>query len=189
MKKIKLINQAVGPFPAMIIGAMKNEKPTYTTVGAGGCACLEPVLCVSLKDTHYITEGIIKSGYFSVNIPPTGLIKEMDFCGIVSGKQTDKSNLFTPFFDVSGNAPMINECSLNFLCKVCDTKEIRGFTMFFGDIVSVYVNEDCIIDGKPNPIKINPIIMMGMCYCNLDQIIGNPFAEGNKLLPLDSQIN
>ena len=69
MKKIKLENQPVGPFPAMIVGAMVNEKPTYTTVGAGGCACLDPVLCVSLKNTHYITEGIVNTGYFSVNIP------------------------------------------------------------------------------------------------------------------------
>ena len=68
MKKIKIENQAVGPFPAMIVGAMMDEKPTFTTVGAGGCACLEPVLCVSLKNTHYITEGIIQTGYFSVNM-------------------------------------------------------------------------------------------------------------------------
>ena len=54
MKKMRLKNQAVGPFPGMIVGAMLNEKPTYTTVGAGGCASLEPVLCVSLKNTHYI---------------------------------------------------------------------------------------------------------------------------------------
>ena len=180
MGKIKLKNQAVGPFPAMIVGAMKDGKPTYTTVGAGGCACLEPVLCVSLKDTHYITDGIIQSGYFSINIPPTALVKELDYCGIVSGWQTDKSNLFNAFFDDTGNAPMIEECPLSFLCKVCDTKQIQGFTMFFGDIMAVYMNEDCITDGKPDPVKIDPIIMMGMSYCNLKNIIGQPFAEGAK---------
>ncbi|MDR3288547.1 MAG: flavin reductase family protein, partial [Peptococcaceae bacterium] len=86
MKKIRLENRPVGPFPAMIIGAMVKEKPTYTTVGAGGCACLDPVLCVSLKNTHYITEGIVRTGYFSVNIPSTVWVKELDFCGVVSGK-------------------------------------------------------------------------------------------------------
>ena len=181
MSKIKLKNQAVGPFPAMIVGTMKNEKPTYTTVGAGGCACLEPVLCVSLKDTHYITDGIRLSGYFSVNIPSTALVKEMDFCGIFSGKDTDKSSLFNAFFDDAGNAPMINECPLNFLCKVCDTTSIRGFTMFFGEIVAAYMNEDCIFDGKPDAMKIDPIIMMGMSYCSLDNVIGQPFTEGKKL--------
>ena len=182
MKKTKLMNQAVGPFPAMIVGAMKGGNPTYTTVGAGGCACLEPVLCVSLKDTHYITDGITQSGYFSVNIPSTPLVKEMDFCGMVSGKETDKSHLFNAFFDNEGNAPLIDECPLNFLCKVCDTKSIRGFTMFFGEIVAVYINEDCIVDGKPNPAKLDPIIMMGMSYCSLDKIIGQPFTEGKKLI-------
>lgn len=98
MGKTKLENQAVGPFPAMIVGTMINEKPTYTTVGAGGCACLAPVLCVSLKNTHFITEGIAQTGYFSVNIPSTTLINEMNYCGIVSGKNVDKSDLFTPFF-------------------------------------------------------------------------------------------
>ena len=181
MKKIKLENQPVGPFPAMIVGAMVNGKPTYTTVGAGGCACLAPVLCVSLKDTHYITDGIKKSGYFTVSIPSTALIKEMDYCGIASGKDVDKSGLFTPFFDDAGEAPMIEECPLTFLCKVCDSKEIQSFTMFFGDIVAAYVNEDCMTDNKLDPIKIDPIIMMGFSYCNLGQVIGQPFAEGKTL--------
>ena len=181
MKKIKLENRAVGPFPAMIVGAMRNGRPTYTTVGAGGCACLEPVLCVSLKNTHYITEGIVQSGYFSVNIPSVSLVKELDFCGIVSGKNVDKSGLFTPFFDAAGQAPMIEECPLNFLCKVCGSKEIRGFTMFFGDIVAAFAGEDCLTDGKPGPIKIDPIIMMGFSYCSLESVVGQPFSERKKL--------
>jgi flavin reductase (DIM6/NTAB) family NADH-FMN oxidoreductase RutF len=181
MKKIKLENQAVGPFPAMIVGAMVNEQPTYTTVGAGGCACLEPVLCVSLKDTHYITEGIERIGYFSVNIPSSALVKEMDFCGMASGKNVDKSVLFNPFFDAAGHAPMIEECPLNFLCKVCDSKQIRNFTMFFGEIAAAFVNEDCVTQGKPDPIKIDPIIMIGFNYCNLESVIGKPFTEGKKL--------
>jgi len=181
MGKIKLENCPVGPFPAMIVGAIVNEKPTYTTVGAGGCACLDPVLCVSLKNTHYITEGIVKTGYFSVNIPPSALVKEMDYCGIVSGRDVDKSSLFTSFFDTAGQAPMIEECPLNFLCKVESNKEIRGFTMFFGEIVAAFVNEDCVTQGQPDPIKIDPIIMMGFSYCNLGKIIGQPFVEGEKL--------
>lgn len=64
----------------------------------GGCACLEPVLCVSLKNSHYITEGIRKNGYFSVNIPSSAQVQKLDYCGIVSGHNVDKSGLFTAFF-------------------------------------------------------------------------------------------
>ena len=181
MKKIKLQNQAVGPFPGMIVGAMMNGKPTYTTVGAGGCASLEPVLCVSLRNTHYITAGIVQGGFFSVNIPSAKLVKETDFCGIASGRDVDKSLLFTPFFDEAGNAPLIEECPLNFLCKVCDSIEIRGFTMFFGEIAAAYVDEGCLIKGQVDPIKVDPIIMMAFSYCNLGKVIGRPFGEGKKL--------
>jgi len=182
MKKVKLENRPVGPFPAMVVGAIVNEKPTYTTVGAGGCACLEPVLCVSLKNTHYITDGIAQSGYFSVNIPGIHLVQELDYCGVVSGKDVDKSGLFTPFYDEKGGAPMIEECPLNFLCKVCDSKEIRGFTMFFGEIIAAFANEACLSENWPDPMKIDPVIMMGFSYCGLDTVIGQPFAEGKKLI-------
>ena len=177
MGKIKLPNRAVGPFPAMIVGAMKDGKPTYTTVGAGGCACLEPVLCVSLKDSHYITEGIIQSGYFSVNIPPVRLVTELDYCGVASGWQTDKSGLFSTFNGDAQEAPMIQECMLSFVCKVCETTSIKGFTMFFGDIVAVYADEECLVEGNVDPLKADPIIMMGMSYCSLADVIGKPFQQ------------
>lgn len=76
---------------------------------------------------------------------------------------------------------MIEECPLNFLCKVCDMNEIKGFTMFFGEIVAVFANEDCLTGGNPDPLKIDPIIMMGFSYCNLESVIGQPFSEGKKL--------
>lgn len=181
MNKIKLDNQPVGPFPAMIVGAVKDGKPTYTAVGAGGCACLDPVLCVSLKDTHYITDGIRESGYFTVNIPNSKQVKQLDYCGIASGHDVDKSELFTAFYDEAGEAPLIEECPLSFLCKVCGTKEVHGFTMFFGDIEAVYADEDCLTEGRPDPVKIDPVIMMAFSYCDLNNVIGQPFVEGKKL--------
>jgi flavin reductase (DIM6/NTAB) family NADH-FMN oxidoreductase RutF len=176
MQKIELAKAPVGPFPAMIVGATANEKPTYTTVGAGGCACLEPVLCVSLKNTHYITEWIARTGFFSVNIPGTALVRELDCCGMVSGRDADKSRLFTSFYDARGNAPMIGECALNFLCEVCKSTEIRGFTMFFGDILAAFASESCVTDGMPDPIKADPIVMIGQSYCGLKSVVGKPFS-------------
>jgi len=181
MSKIQLANQPIGPFPAMIVGAAVNGRPTYTTVGAGGCACLAPVLCVSLKNTHYITGGIEKTGSFSVNIPHSGLVRELDHCGAVSGWDADKSGVFRPFFCEAGEAPMIEECSLNFLCRVRDKTEIDGFTMFFGDIAAVFANEGCLTQGRPDPMKIDPIIMIAQGYCNLGSVVGRVFQEGKRL--------
>jgi flavin reductase (DIM6/NTAB) family NADH-FMN oxidoreductase RutF len=161
----------------MIVGAMVNGRPTYTTVGAGGCACLAPVLCASLRDTHYITGGIKETGSFSVNIPHSGLVRETDRCGVVSGWDADKSDVFRPFFDDAGSAPMIDECRLNFLCRVRDKLEIDGFTMFFGDIVAAFADEACLADGRPDAMKVDPLIMIAQSYCGLGGVAGRVFQE------------
>lgn len=77
---------------------------------------------------------------------------------------------------------MIEECSLDFLRKVCDSLQIRGFTLFLGDILAAFIDENCFTEGKPDPLKIDPLIMIGQTYCNLKDVVGQPFLEGKKLI-------
>lgn len=178
MGKIKLPNRPIGPFPTVLAGAEVNGKPNYVTIGACGVVSLEPVLYISLKSTHYTTIGVKENGYFSVNIPSAEQVQKTDYCGVVSGRTTDKSTLFTAFYDELGKAPMIRECPMNILCKVIQTLPIFGFEMFFGEIVAVYANEQCLEDGRLDPLKINPIIMLGTSYWELGQTIGTVFKDG-----------
>jgi flavin reductase (DIM6/NTAB) family NADH-FMN oxidoreductase RutF len=180
MGKIKIQNRPIGPFPTVLAGADVNGKANYVTIGACGVVSLEPVLYISLKSTHHTTLGVKENGYFSVNIPSADLVKKTDYCGIVSGKTMDKSTVFTPFYDEIGKAPMISECPLNFLCKVIQSVPIHGFEMFFGEIVSVYVNEQCLTEGKPDPLKINPLILMANGYFDIGQMAGAAFKIGKE---------
>jgi flavin reductase (DIM6/NTAB) family NADH-FMN oxidoreductase RutF len=178
MEKIKIQNRPFGPFPTVLVGAEVNGKPNYVTVGACGVVSMKPVLSISLKISHYTTAGVKETGFFSINIPPVDLVQKTDYCGIVSGQTTDKSNLFTPFYDELGKAPLISECSMNFLCKVIQVIPIFDFDFFLGEIVAAYVSDHCMTDGKPDPIKINPMIMMGNNYYDLNQMVGTAFKEG-----------
>lgn len=178
MEKIKIKNYPLGPFPTILAGANVAGKPNYVTVGACGVVSLEPVLYISLKKTHYTTIGVHENGYFSVNIPSRDMVLKTDYCGIVSGKTTDKSIVFTSFYDEKGQAPLIKECPVNFLCKVIQTLPILGFEMFFGEIVATYADPQCIKDGKPDPAKVNPIIIMGSNYWSLGPSVGSVFKEG-----------
>ncbi|VBB05885.1 Hypothetical protein LUCI_1096 [Lucifera butyrica] len=178
MKKIKMQNRPSGPFPTILVGADVNGRPDYTTVGACGVVSMEPVLYISLKDTHHSTGGVKENGYFSVNIPSADLVQKTDFCGVVSGKTVDKSGLFTPFYDEQGKAPMISECPINILCKVIQSMPMSGFEMFFGEIVAVYVSEDCLKDGQIDPEKVNPVMMMYPYYFELGQKIGTIYQDG-----------
>jgi flavin reductase (DIM6/NTAB) family NADH-FMN oxidoreductase RutF len=178
MKKVKIDNRPFGPFPVVLVGAAVNGKPNYVTIGACGVVSLEPVLFISLRSSHYTTVGVKENGYFSINIPPAGLVRETDYCGMVSGKTADKSTVFTAFYDEKGKAPMISECSMNFLCKVIRRVPVSDFEMFFGEIVAAYVNEECLTDGKPDPKKIDPLLLMGPTYLDLGHAVGEVFKAG-----------
>jgi flavin reductase (DIM6/NTAB) family NADH-FMN oxidoreductase RutF len=178
MKKTKIKNYPIGPFPTVLAGAEVDGKPNYVTVGATGVVCMEPVLYISLKDTHYSTRGVKETGYFSVNIPSADLVQKTDYCGVVSGNDVDKSKVFTSFYDEHGQAPMIHECPLNFLCKVVQSIPVFGFQMFLGEIVAVYVDEQCLTEGAPDPLKIHPMLMMGTHYYQLGQAAGSIYQEG-----------
>ncbi|HBE78034.1 MAG TPA: flavin reductase family protein [Firmicutes bacterium] len=180
MGKIKIKNYPVGPFPAVLAGADVGGKPNYVTIGACGVVCLKPVLYISLKSTHYTTIGVKENGYFSVNIPSSEMVQKTDYCGIVSGKATDKSMVFASFYDEIGKAPLISECPLNFLCKVVQSVPIFDFEMFFGEIVSAYVNEQCLTDGRPDSLKINPMVIIGNGYFDIGKMVGEVFKEGGN---------
>jgi flavin reductase (DIM6/NTAB) family NADH-FMN oxidoreductase RutF len=141
---------------------------------------MEPILYVSLKSTHYSTAGVKQSGFFSVNIPSVDMVQKTDYCGIVSGRETDKSMLFTSFYDECGKAPMIRDCPLNFLCKVIRSIPISGFDMFLGEIVAAYGSDSCMTDRKPDPLKIQPMMMMGTGYYELGRFVGSVYKEGAK---------
>lgn len=180
MKK-KISNIPFGPYITVVAGSTVDGKPNYAAVGAYGVVSQKPVLYISLKNSHHTTAGVVENGFFSVNIPSAEVLNKTDYCGMVSGNQVDKSKVFESFYDEAGQAPMIMECPVNYLCKVIQTIPVFDFTMFLGEIVAVYANEDCLENDRPNAVKINPIIMMDAGYFNLNTKIGSAFQAGKDL--------
>lgn len=182
MEKIRIKSfPMVSPTPIVLVGADVDGKSNYAAVGAFGVVCLEPVFYVSLKSTHHTTAGVMENGYFSVNIPSAEMVSITDYCGMVTGETTDKSNLFTSFYDELGKAPMISEAPMNFLCKVMKSVTVSNFEVFFGEIVSTFIGEQFLTDGKPDPLKIDPVFGMGPQYYSIGKCIGNVFQEGKKV--------
>lgn len=181
MTKLALPPRPIGPFPAVLVGAEVNGRPNYACVGACGVISLEPVLYISLKSTHHTTKGIRESGFFSVNYPPAEMVAKVDYCGLVSGATTDKGGLFTAFYDPQANAPLIEECPLNYLCRVIEIIPRFGFEIFLGEIVAVYGHEDCLASGVPDPLKVQPIILMGFGYYTLGHKLGAVFSAGRSI--------
>lgn len=181
MSKTKIANIPYGPFITVLAGATVNGKPNYATIGAYGVVSQKPVLYISLKNSHCTTKGVIENGFFSVNIPSSEAVEKTDFCGTISGNKVDKSQVFDSFYDEVGNAPLIKECPVNYLCKVIQTISIFGFTMFLGEIVAAYANEDCLVKGKPDALRVKPTILMDSGYFDIKNRVGSIFkaCSGN----------
>jgi len=185
MSKVRIANIPYGPYIAVLVGAMVNGKPNYTTVGAYGVVSQKPVLYVSLKNSHHTTKGVLENGFFTVNIPSSQAVEKTDYCGSVSGNKVSKAELFESFYDVSGNAPMIKECPLNYLCKVIRTVDIFDFTMFLGEIIAVYANEECLENGRPNALRVKPTVLMDSGYYDVKDRVGSVFSHKHISTPCE----
>ena len=143
MEKVKIGPYNPVPFgPVVLVGANVNEKPNYLAVGAISVAHNHPtIMMVSLTKTHYTSKGIMENETFSINVPSVDHVIETDYCGIVTGKTTDKSEIFTTFYGELETAPMIEECPITCECKLIDTTKVRYCLAFFGEVHQVYAND------------------------------------------------
>jgi flavin reductase (DIM6/NTAB) family NADH-FMN oxidoreductase RutF len=128
-----------------------------------------------VNKVHYTNSGIKKNKTFSVNIPPEALFKETDYCGIVSGKKTDKSVLFDIFYGELETAPMIKECPINMECRLERIVDFPSHDVFVGEVVQTYADESALMDGNVDISRIKPLLfdMSSKKYWAL----GNPIAK------------
>jgi flavin reductase (DIM6/NTAB) family NADH-FMN oxidoreductase RutF len=165
MEKVMIGKMPASAAPAVIVGAMVNGKANYNTLGCFGLISpMPPTVYIKSIKPHYTNIGIRETGYFSVNIPNAALAQKTDYVGLVSGHDTDKSEVFKPFFGSIDKAPMIEECPVNILCKVIQTVYMPSqpnAEIFIAEIEEVYVDKECMTDSKPDFNKIKPIMLAG----------------------------
>ena len=184
MEKIRLQNQAPAtPHPIVIAGALVQGKENYLTIGAyGGMSIQPPVIYISSLKSHFTNAGIKETGYFSINVPSARMVKETDYCGLVSGRDTDKSKVFSVFYGKEKHAPLIRECPVNVVCKVVKTLEFPNNEVFIGEVVEYYADKTCLTDNTPDAKKIDPLLLAGRMYRKLGGAAGSAFSVGKALM-------
>ena len=112
------------------------------------------------------------------------MIEETDYCGLVSGRKTEKSELFKVFYGELKTAPMIKDCPLNIECKLYDIYELPTNPMYIGEIVAAYTEEKYLTDGKPDIKKINPFVltMPDNSFWAVGEYLGKAWGIGKKLM-------
>jgi flavin reductase (DIM6/NTAB) family NADH-FMN oxidoreductase RutF len=188
MSKVKLGPQTlVYPQTAFLIGADVDKKSNFLAVAWGGIACgSPPMVSVAIHHSRYTLKGIKQNMAFSLNVTSRDYAVETDYCGIISGSKTGKvaDCGFTVFYGDLAGAPMIEQYPVNLECKVVHILGLGSHYLVIGEIIETYVSGDCLTDGKPDVVKIQPIAYIegqpGNYYC-MGENIGKAFRIGKEL--------
>jgi flavin reductase (DIM6/NTAB) family NADH-FMN oxidoreductase RutF len=177
----------VFPNPTVLVGTVVNGKPNIAPYAWCGIAGGDPpTLSVGVRHERYTLQGIYQNNAFSANIPSVDIITETDYCGIVSGSNTDKVTEcgFNVFYGKLETAPLIEECPINLECEVLHMLNVGIHMLVVGKIVNAHVTEDCLTDGQPDIMKIKPFVYSRgplARYNAVGEVLGKAFYIGKSL--------
>jgi len=176
------------PSLTTIVGADVAGKPNWLAVAHVGImnhayGDVPQYLSVGLHSSHHTNKGIHEHGEFSINIPSQAMLQVTDYVGLVSGEKVDKSDLFPVERGSLAHAPLIGSCPLSMELKLYQTITIGLHEIFIGELVTTYIDESCLTDGKPDLAKIDPLLFdfMRIDYWSIGQRTGKPWAAGKAL--------
>lgn len=165
----------LAPVPAVLVTCGTSEKPNILTIGWTGIVCTRPPMTyISVRPERFSHDIIKTSGEFVINLTTSSMCRETDFCGVKSGKDTDKISScglhLVPANKI--NVPLIEECPVSLECRVVKSELLGSHTMFLAEIVGIDADEK-YIDSKG---KLNLQQCGLMAYAH-----GEYFALGRKL--------
>jgi len=160
---MKLLNEVVGSYGALLVANNTKGEANVMTIGWAACGIIwgKPMMLVLVRPSRHTHHFIEASDSFTVNIPPQEMADVATYCGTVSGRDADKfkeKNL-TAVRGRRVSASYIEECVVHFECRIVHknyvlpqhlSREIdegsypQGdyHVIYYGEILGCYRNED-----------------------------------------------
>jgi flavin reductase (DIM6/NTAB) family NADH-FMN oxidoreductase RutF len=185
MNKIKIDSGAafLYPMPMVLVGSVVEGRANFMAVGWVSRVNSKPPLLAIALGPHHTNKGIDENREFSINIPDVSLIEKTDYCGLVSGSKTDKSEIFDVFYGESEKTPLIKECPVCMSCSVYDSVKLPSNTLYIGEPKEIFTEEKYLTDNQLDIRKINPftLSMPDNHYWSVGENIGKAWSIGKKL--------
>lgn len=184
MKKLGPIN-ALYPMLTTLVGTNVKGKANFLAVAHLGILNhgTPQYLSISLGKIHYSNAGIKENKTFSICLPSEKLMLQTDYCGIMSGKNTDKAALFDVFYGELETAPMIRQCPVNMELRLHKVMDFSAHDLMVGELVQTYAEDNVLSEGKVDIAKLRPLLfdMASKKYWSLGKAIGNCWNDGKVL--------
>lgn len=168
---------ALFPCPVVLITCTDPAGiPNIITLAWVGVACSNPpTISLGIRPSRHSYRILEDVGEFVVNIPTKEILKEVDYCGSVSGKDVDKFSEIglTPEPALLVKPPLIGECPVNIECILKQKINLGTHNLFLGEIVQVHVDQDILNEkGNIDFTKLSPFVYNQGEYWSLHQKIG-----------------
>lgn len=158
------------PVPCVMVScAGETGKPNIITVAWAGTVNSEPpMVAIGVRPSRHSYTLIKQTGEFVVNVPSVALAEAADFCGIKSGRDTNKfaaMNLTPAAARKLKKAPLIKEAPLNLECKVRQSLMLGTHELFIGEVVAVHADEEILNEkGQIDAGKGKLLVLSGDGY-------------------------
>jgi flavin reductase (DIM6/NTAB) family NADH-FMN oxidoreductase RutF len=188
MKKTQIkVLPMLFPHATVLVGADVNGQPDFVTVAWVTIACgTPPGIAIALNHVRHSLKGIKQNMAFSVNIPNKAMVRETDYCGLATGAETDKARdcNFKVFYGEVANAPFIEQCPVNIGCIAEHIIKLGSHYLIAGAVKEILVADDCLIEGKPDAAKIDPLMVVttpALTYHAVGESLGPAFRIGKEI--------
>lgn len=179
----------VYPVPAVMVTAADREgKSNIITIAWTGTVCTNPPMAyISIRPERYSYGMLKETGEFVINLTTEKLVRATDYCGVKSGRDTDKwkETGLTPIPAQEVNVPLIKESPVNIECRVSEIRELGSHHMFLARVVAVDVDEAYLNEqGRFELQKAAPIVYSHGEYYGLSSLLGTfGYSVRKKTVP------
>ena len=177
MKLTKRPWAALFPCPVVLVTSVDRAgRPNIITLAWVGTACSNPpMLGLGIRPGRYSYKLIERSREFVVSIPTKEIAKQVDLCGMISGKREDKFSRagLSPEPAEKVKPPLIRECPVNIECILKKKIHLGVHDLFLGEIVCVHVDQEILDEkGRIDFTKASPLVYNQGQYWSLGERIG-----------------
>lgn len=133
------------PVPAVLVTVADEEgRANAFTVAWTGTVCSDPAMVsISVRPERYSHEIIERTQEFVINLTTRSLAYATDYCGVRSGRDTDKIKDMglTLLAAEKVKAPLLAQSPVNLECRVKETFRLGTHDMYLAEVVAVHADE------------------------------------------------
>ena len=174
------------PTPVVLVTCVdETGKPNIITLAWVGVVSSEPpMIGISIRPERYSHACVKRLKEFVVNLPTEEMVRKVDACGVLSGREADKF-LSMGWKQVDAEKvkpPLIDECPVQMECQVKKIISLGSHDLFLGEIVALHVKEE--VQKEKGRIDISKALPLVFCpganeYWSLGKYIGHyGFTKG-----------